>query len=74
MSEREPLCFLAALADGRTCLGSDRDGEARLTLTLSRIDAARLMERLDEYAAGFYVTLCSEEAVKPTKKRKREPE
>lgn len=66
----DPLCFLAQLADGRTCLGSDRDGEARLTLILSRQDAATLLQRLDEYQAGFYVTLTTEQQVK-TGKRKR---
>jgi len=67
----DPLVFLAQLADGRTCLGSDRDGEARLTLLLSRQDAAKLLERLDEYESGFYVTLVPEDAVKKPKGRKR---
>jgi hypothetical protein len=67
----DPLVFLAQLADGRTCLGTDRDGEARLTLLLSRHDAAKLLERLDEYEAGFYVTLVPEHAVTRPTKRKR---
>jgi hypothetical protein len=69
----EPFVFLAALADGRTCLGSDRDGEARLTLTLSRNDAAKLMERMDEFTSGFYCTLVAEHLVtaKTPAKRKR---
>jgi hypothetical protein len=68
----EPLAFLAQLADGRTCVGTDRDGEARLTILLSRHDAAALMQRLDEFQAGFYCTLVAESAVQATpKKRKR---
>jgi len=67
----DPLVFLAQLADGRTCLGSDRDGEARLTLLLSRHDAAKLLERLDEYEGAFYVTLVPEQAVKSSTKRVR---
>jgi hypothetical protein len=67
----DPFVFLAALADGRTVLGTDRDGEARLTLTLSRHDAAKLMERLDEFTSGFYCTLVAEHAVRTTPKRKR---
>jgi hypothetical protein len=30
----DPIAFVAALADGRTCLGCDRDGEWRLMLIL----------------------------------------
>lgn len=72
----DPLVFLAQLADGRTCLGSDRDGEARLTLLLSRHDAAKLLQRLDEYEGAFYVTLVPEQTVKRSagKGRKRKAE
>lgn len=70
----DPLVFLAQFADGRTCIGADRDGEARLTVLLSRHDAAELLRRQDEFTAGFYVTLVPESAVKattPTKRRRR---
>jgi hypothetical protein len=67
----EPFVFLAALADGRTVLGTDRDGEARLTLTLSRADAAKLMERLDEFTAGFYCTLVAEHLVQAPKRKRK---
>ena len=45
MSKRkggEPIVFQAALADGRTCLGFDREGEARLVLIISQQEAAKL--------------------------------
>lgn len=42
------MTFVAALADGRTCLGFDRDGEARLTLILSQPEAAKVAGRLPE--------------------------
>jgi hypothetical protein len=70
----EPFVFLAALADGRTVLGTDRDGEARLTLTLSRHDAAKLMDRLDEFTSGFYCTLVAEHLVtarQPAKRKRK---
>lgn len=61
---REPLAFLAQLAPGQTCVGTDRDGEAWLKVLLSRQDAAKLLERLEEYQEGFYVTLVPEREVK----------
>ena len=39
----DPLCFLAQLAGGQTCVGTDRDGEAWLKVLLSRQDAAMVM-------------------------------
>lgn len=59
-----PLCFLAQLAPGQTCLGTDRDGEAWLKVLLSKADAADVMRRLDELQEGFYVTLVPEGQVK----------
>ncbi len=46
--EPDLIRFVAALADGRTCLGFDREGEARLTLILSQGEGAKLAERLPE--------------------------
>jgi len=43
-----PIAFVAALADGRTCLAFDREGEARLTLILPQAEAAKLVGRLPE--------------------------
>lgn len=54
---RDPIAFPAQLADGRTCLGTDRDGEGRLTVLLSAEDTAMVITRLDELREGFYVTL-----------------
>jgi hypothetical protein len=44
----DPIAFVAALADGRTCLGCDRDGEWRLTLILPSSEGATLAARLPE--------------------------
>lgn len=44
----EPIAFVASLADGRTCLGTDRDGEWRLTLILPEQEGAQLAQRLPE--------------------------
>jgi hypothetical protein len=44
----DPIAVAAALADGRTCLGCDRDGEWRLTLILPQAEGARLASRLHE--------------------------
>lgn len=60
----DPLCFLAQLAPGQTCLGTDRDGEAWLKVLLSKADAADVMRRLDELQEGFYVTLVPEQDIK----------
>ncbi len=66
----DPLCFLAQLAGGQNCMGSDRDGEAWLKVLLSRQDAARVLERLDELGEGFYVTLVPErDAKRPPSRR-----
>ena len=68
----EPVCFLAQLAGGQTCVGTDRDGEAWLKVLLSRQDAAAVMDRLDELTEGFYVTLVPERQAKaklPASKR-----
>jgi len=70
MKDTEVLCFLAQLAGGQTCVGTDRDGEAWLKVLLSRKDAATLLSRLDELSAGFYVTLVPERDAKfPPSKR-----
>jgi len=53
----DAIAFHAQLADGRTCLGTDRDGEGRLTLLLSAEDTAAVITRLDELREGFYCTL-----------------
>lgn len=64
------LCFLAQLAGGQTCCGTDRDGEAWLKVLLSRQDAAAVLARLDELSEGFYVTLVPEaDAKRPPSKR-----
>ena len=42
----EPIRFEAALADGRNCLGFDREGEARLVLIVSQQEAAKLAVEL----------------------------
>jgi len=47
-NEPEPIGFMAALADGRTCLGCDRDGEWRLTLILPSDEGKYLAQRIDE--------------------------
>lgn len=65
-----PLCFLAQLAGGQSCIGADRDGEAWLKVLLSRQDAARILARQDELMEGFYVTLVPEaDAKRPPSKR-----
>ena len=57
-SVSSPIQFAAALADGRTCLGFDREGEARLTLIVSQTEAAMLAQRLTELMdTAFRVTL-----------------
>jgi hypothetical protein len=56
----DPICFLAHFASGATCVGTDRDGEAWLKVTLSRADAAALMARMGELDELFYVTLIPE--------------
>lgn len=53
------MSFVAALADGRTCLGFDREGEARLTLILSQPEAAKLAQRLDELMDKSFLVVLS---------------
>lgn len=53
-----PISFVAALADGRTCLGFDREGEARLTLILSGPEAAELAKRLPELMDVSFAVVC----------------
>lgn len=68
--KREPICFLAQLAGGQSCIGADRDGEAWLKVLLSRQDAARILERQEELSEMFYVTLVPEaDAKRPPSKR-----
>lgn len=71
MSAYEPIAFLAQLAGGQTCVGTDRDGEAWLKVLLSRSDAAAVMARLDELTDGFYVTLVPEHIVRAGTHRKK---
>jgi hypothetical protein len=69
-----PLAFLAQLAPGQTCIGTDREGEAWLKVLLSRQDAADVMARLDELQEGFYVTLVPESQVRQAQgSEKRKP-
>lgn len=57
------ITFTAALADGRTCLGFDHEGEARLTLVISQQEAAMLAQRLTELMdTSFVVTLKPEKS------------
>jgi hypothetical protein len=68
----DPLVVLAQIADGRSAVSVDRDGEGRATFLMSGADAALLIGRLQEYAAGVYLTLVPASAVQATpKKRKR---
>jgi hypothetical protein len=57
---KEPVCFLAHFSPGATCVGTDREGEAWLKVSLSRADAAALMARMGELDENFYVTLVPE--------------
>jgi hypothetical protein len=60
-TEAGPIQFTAALADGRTCLGFDREGESRLTLIVSQQEAAIIAQRLVELMdTSFVVTLVPE--------------
>ena len=66
----DPLCFLAQLAGGQSCIGVDRDGEAWVKFLLSDKDAATLMARRSELAECFYVTLVPErDAKRPPSRR-----
>jgi hypothetical protein len=56
-----PIQFTAALADGRTCLGFDREGEARLTLIVSQQEAAELARRLTELMDTSFTVTCEPE-------------
>lgn len=69
----DPLCFLAQLAGGQSCLGVDRDGEAWLKVLLSRQDAARIIERQGDLMEGFYVTLVPERQAKDQLPPSRRP-
>ena len=53
-----PIAFVAALADGRTCLGCDRDGEWRLTLILPSGEGAQLATRLAELRNVTFAVVC----------------
>jgi len=54
----EPIAFVAALADGRTCLGCDRDGEWRLMLILPSDEGKALAQRLDELRDVSFAVVC----------------
>lgn len=56
--KEEPIAFVAALADGRTCLGCDRDGEWRLTLILPSGEGAQLAGRLQELRGKTFHVVC----------------
>jgi hypothetical protein len=68
-----PVAFLGQLAGGQTCIGTDRDGEAWIKILLSRADAARVMERMDELSEAFYVTFVPEREVHGTRGRRKSP-
>jgi len=70
MSQSDPICFLAQLAEGRNCIGTDRDGEGRMVVIMSGDDAAMVIGRMDELREGFYVTLVPAQQVKTTRRRK----
>lgn len=60
--KRTPIRFIAALAEGRACLTFDRDGGAQLKLDVSRQEAAKIAERLDELmSVSFRVVLSAPE-------------
>lgn len=64
------LCFIAQLAGGQTCMGTDRDGEGYVKILLSAADLARVVARMHELESGFYVTLVPEaDAKRPPSKR-----
>jgi hypothetical protein len=67
----QPLAFLAQLAPGQTCVGTDRDGEAWIKLLLARSDAADVMARLDELQEGFWVTLVPESQVQQGSEKRK---
>lgn len=52
------ITFVAALADGRTCLGCDRDGEWRLNLVLPSEEGKALAQRLDELRDRSFAVVC----------------
>lgn len=52
------VTFTAALADGRSCLSLDREGEGRLTLILSQPEAAKVANAWPELVdRSFMVAL-----------------
>lgn len=53
-----PIAFTAALADGRTCLGCDRDGEWRLMLILPSDEGRQLAQRIDELRDTSFAVVC----------------
>jgi hypothetical protein len=54
----QPIAFVAALADGRTCLGCDRDGEWRLQLILPSDEGKALAQRIDELRDVSFAVVC----------------
>jgi hypothetical protein len=58
MSKAKPIAFVAALADGRTCLGCDRDGEWRLMLILPDAEGKLLAQRIDELRDVSFAVVC----------------
>jgi hypothetical protein len=57
-ADEAPIAFVAALADGRTCLGCDRDGEWRLTLILPSGEGAQLAVRIAELRGKTFAVVC----------------
>jgi hypothetical protein len=73
----DPLVILSQMAEGRGAVQVDRDGEGRATFLMSGTDAALLIGRMPEYAAGVYITFVPFAAVqspKPRKRKRGEPE
>lgn len=67
----DPLCVLSQLADGRSAVSVDRDGEGRVTFLVSGADAAQIIGRLQDYATGVWITLVPASAVKADKPKRR---
>lgn len=53
-----PVTFVAALADGRTCLGCDKDGEWRFQVILSNEEGRKLAQRIDELRDCAFAVAC----------------
>jgi hypothetical protein len=58
MRKSDPIAFVAALADGRTCLGCDRDGEWRLMLILPNDEGKQLAQHIDKLRDVSFAVVC----------------